>query len=139
MSEPDPVLVALAAARPDLDAIRWRVTLPDGSRGFIRGERVEHPDPGTLLFLDDDGTTQQFGPGEWSGLLAMPGKPAPDLEAIAYRLLIFGLIDNHTYLNRGGWLQAQPEWIAAEREHLADDPAALANAERIHALRKMGL
>lgn len=136
---PDPVLIALGDAHPELDAIRWRVTLPDGSRGFIRGERIAHPDPGTLLFLDDDGTTIEFAPGEWTSLLAMPGKPAPDLDAIAYRLLIFGLIDNRTYLNRGGWLQAQPEWIAAERAALADDPAALADAERIHTLRKMGL
>lgn len=135
--DPDPVLVALADAHPELDAIRWRITLPDGSRGFIRGERIEHPDTATLLFLDDDGTTIEFAPGEWTSLLAMPGKPAPELDAIAYRLLIFGLIDNHAYLNRGGWLQAQPEWIAAERVALADDPAALATMEDIHRLRRM--
>lgn len=136
-ADPDQVLVALADAHPDLDAIRWRLTLADGSRGFIRGDRIEHPDPGALLFRNDDGTTQEFAPGEWSALLAMPGKPAPELEAIAYRLLIFGLIDNHAYLNRGGWLQAQPEWIAAERDALADDPAALATMEDIHRLRRM--
>lgn len=135
----DPALAALANAHPELDAIRWRVTLADGSRGFIRGDRIEHPDPGTLLFLDDDGTTQEFAPGEWRSLLAMPGKPAPTLDAIAYRLLIFGLIDNRTYLNRGGWLQAQPEWIAAERAALADDPKTLAVMEDIHRLRQMGL
>ena len=141
MSEPppSPVLVALANAHPELDDIRWRVTLPDGSRGFIRGKRIRTVDARALRFLCDDGTTQEFKAGEWHSLLAMPAKPAPDLEAIAHRLLIFDLIDNRTYLNRGGWLQAQPEWIAAEREALADNPAALADMENIHRLRRAGL
>lgn len=135
----DPVLVALANRSPGLDAVRWLVRLPDDTYVAIEGERVETGDSRRLLFALDDGTEQPYEAGEWVSLIAAPGKVEPVLDQIIRRLHLFGLADDRDIINQGAWLQAQPEWIDAEREHLTDDPTALANSERIHTLRKMGL
>lgn len=135
----DPVLVALANRNPDLDAVRWRVRLPDNNYVTIMGERIDTDDSRRVLFVLDDGTKQAYESGEWVSLVAAPGKVEPVLDQIVRRLHLFGLADNGDLINQGAWLQRQPEWIESERAHLADDPAALANIERIHALRKRGL
>jgi hypothetical protein len=137
LSEADPVLVALAAKHPELDAVRWIVRLPDGTVEHIAGDMVASGDSRVMMFNLDDGTTRKFGLGEWLSARGTLGTVAPVLNDIIRRLHAFGLADGHDILNQGAWLQAQPEWIAYEREHAT--PAELADAERIHAVRKMGL
>jgi hypothetical protein len=137
--EADPVLVALAARNPEWDAIQWRVRLPDDSTEFIAGRRDVDVDPRTLRFDLDDGTVRTFDADEWTSLVAMPGPVEPDLDAIIFRAFMFGEATQRDMLRSGGWLQAQPEWIEEERRHLAADSAELADMERIHALRAMGL
>lgn len=136
---PDPVLVALAARNPELDPIRWRVRLADNTRELLAGEKVDTDDSRMLRFKMVDGTVREFACGEWTSATAMPGPPGPDLDKIIFRLYMFGLADQHDIINRGAWLQAQPEWIENERDLGADDTAALSDAERFHLLRKSGL
>lgn len=136
--EADPVLVALAARNPEFDDLRWRVRLPDGSRTYIAGEKVD-TDDGSLRFLLDDGTVREFPRGDWASAVGLPGKVEPDLDQIIRRLHLFGLASHLDIINQGSWLQAQPEWIEEERRHLAPGSTELADMERIHALRAMGL
>ena len=136
-TEPDPVLVALANRNPELDDLRWRVRLPDGSRAYIAGEKVE-TDDGSLRFVLDDGTVREFPRGDWASATGLPGKVEPVLDQIIRRLHLFGLADDYDVLHQGSWLQAQPEWIEEERRHLAPGSTELADMERIHTLRKMG-
>lgn len=138
MPETDPLLRALAAKHPDLDPIRWIVRLPSGARVHVAGDKVATDDSRRLVFALDDGTQQVFEHDEWSSAIAAPGKVGPDLDQIIRRLHLFGLADLHDVINQGAWLQAQPEWIERERIVEGASALALADAERIHALRKMG-
>lgn len=133
------VLVTLADMNPELDPIRWRVTLSNGSREYIAATQIEDGDRRALRFAMDDGTTREFVAGEWNSMVGMPGKPEPVLSQIIFRLFMFGEADQHDILNPGSWLQSQPEWIESEREHYKDDPVGLATMERIHFLRSRGL
>lgn len=138
-SEPDPVLTAIAASYADLDAIRWRVRLADGTRLFIAGERIQDADSDSrvLRFAMADGTEKTFQRGEWASATDIGGPPGPDLDKIIRRLHLLGLASHLDIINQGSWLQRRDEWIEHERK--VATPAELAAAEHNHALRKMGL
>lgn len=134
------LLVAFTNAWPELDAVRWRVRLPNGQWTYIEGDKIDHPtDPCGLAFTLDDGTTREFAMGEWTSASGIPGKPEPDAGKIVARLFMFGLADLEDMRDPNSWLIAQPEWMAHQRTRLDNDPEALRPYERMHTLHRLDL
>ena len=130
MTDPSEPMIVPALVRLD-------VSLGSDKTEVIRALAAQVGEAGRTQ--DPDRLAQDALARESTSATGLPGKVEPVLDQIIRRLHAFGLASHLDIINQGSWLQAQPEWIESEREHLADDPTALADMERIHALRAMGL